>query len=122
MNPTNAEIAGYLNAAADHLTSGKWVQGLMAADHAGKPAMSKSQHASCWCAAGAIHHVVPSWEEGMTVVFALTDFMAPGEWPRPFGSTHHRAPLTQFNDAEGRTKAEVVDLLRRGAAHFAAIK
>lgn len=121
MKTSNADVAKYLNAAADHLETHDWVQGVMCANKEGRATTLKDPSTACWCGAGAVYFVAPSWEEALDTVFALTDYMSPGVWPQREGAGSSKAPLPQFNDAEGRTKEEVVALLRKGAAHFASL-
>jgi hypothetical protein len=87
--------ADILERAADLIEpKGAWMQGGLRRFHDDRPI--------CWCAVGAIYHVAKTPDEALTVrgaLGALLDQSVP-EW----------------NDAPGRTQAEVVAKLREAAA------
>ena len=85
--------------AAQHIASVGWVQGEYYADENGKPVEAASRHkqSSC-CLLGAIHVAAPDeyvYAEAVSAVEAKL-----GE------------PLDDWNDTPGRSKDEVIDLLR----------
>lgn len=98
-------VADVLARAADLIEpEGAWTQGEFARDEWGMGLEDPLAPAACsWCAWGAIIHVVGEDEGG--------DVPAYGELSRTVG-----APIPAFNDAEGRTQAEVVAALRAAAA------
>ena len=74
-----------------------WCQGVLALDADGVAVLSWDRRAVRWCAAGAIH----AEAEGHVVSHACEWFIA-----------QIGRDITDFNDAAGRTVAEVAALLR----------
>lgn len=94
--------ADVLRAAADLIEPvGAWTTGQYARNSEGRHVSPRSPRATCWCAYGAIAkiegRVAPSFERAEPLVAEL-------------GSVIH------WNDAPGRTQAEVVAKLREVAA------
>ena len=94
-----------LLAAADLVEPyGRWTRHELARDADGRSAAPTGPHARCWCVAGALQAVCGGAASG-----AYQDAM---EWlMRAAGLTN----VSGWNDAPGRTSAEVVALLRRAA-------
>lgn len=101
---TNREV---LNAAADLIESKGWCQRHFAVDKSGLEVYVTSPDACLFCARGAI----------MAVCIHDAELSATAQC---FASAHIRdrgsVGLTNFNDASGRTAAEVIEKLREVAA------
>lgn len=96
--------AEVLRKAADLIEpEGAWTQGHGARDEDGAPITSSSEAAVCWCAFGAIWHA-----QGRMII---------GETPAEaaLGKVIGGARIDDWNDAPGRTQAEVVAALRKAA-------
>lgn len=106
-SPTTAEV---LEAAADRIAKpGAWTQGTFARDTSGDRCAFNDPNASCFCAAGAIYRSASSF----FIADPLIDRL--GAWARKRGFRH----LAAWNDAPGRTQAEVVEALRSAALQAA---
>ena len=81
---------------------GCWTQGNMAVDADGHLCMPRGRDAVCWCALGAIARSSPSHGVSMDAVGLLRLHLK--------GSR-----ISEWNDAPGRTQAEVVSALRAAA-------
>ena len=100
-------VADALERAADLIEpEGAWTQGALYRDALGEPAGAASGKAVCWCAVGALNEVRGPFSDAFEAVEALL--------PKP--RTFHLRPLSDWNDAPGRTQAEVVAKLREAAA------
>lgn len=97
-------VADVLERAADLIEpQGKWTQGTFARGKRNRPCKEgNSSTARCWCALGAIQHETNS--------VALRN-EAHWRLRKTLGML-----VTSFNDAPGRTQAEVVAALREAAA------
>jgi hypothetical protein len=93
-------VATILRQAADLITPpGTWTQHYMAKSAKGNSVRAGSRSAVCWCAMGAIKRAGNGSDyEGWS---ALRD--------------HLQCAVVAFNDARGRTQAEVVAALRAAA-------
>lgn len=101
-------ISTVFDAAADLLErEGAWTQGATALDAKGHQTEPCSDTAVCFCMAGALVRVGDIWNYS-----ALRAAIRP-LLPRP--SKPQLEPLVAFNDATGRTQAEVVSKLREAA-------
>lgn len=108
MTAGNNEIADVLERAADKVSpEGTWTQDEFARDETGKPlAGGWSAGAACWCAMGAVEAVLGRKAASAGLALYI-DFV----------ETAARTPsLVAWNDAPGRTQAEVVAALRDAAA------
>ena len=93
---TPAEI---MDGAANLIEQTGWTQGALARDVDGWPIHEDQSRAVCFCATGAISRTrINEWD--ITVLPFLPQ------------------PLTKWNDAPGRTKAEVLAALRDGAVKW----
>lgn len=87
---------------------GAWTQGVLARDATGAEVGYDDDTATCWCVDGAVTLAAdegdgrndPSWSAAWE---ALKE-VAPGDW---------NVALIDWNDAPGRTQAEVLALLDR---------
>lgn len=96
-------VAHVLNAAAKTIARpGRWTQGASARDRTGKEVLSRSPKAVCWCALGAIGRAASSL--GQSPYVSVREFEAFIE-----------SEVSDWNDALGRTQAEVVQALRDAA-------
>ncbi len=91
-----------LEAAADLLEKpGAWTQGAHARNAAGAPMLVGSRpDAVCWCALGALDRMAPTNDLWDATVQAMKEVVG---------------HVADFNDATGRTQAEVVAALRQAA-------
>jgi len=98
---TTAEI---LRKAADLIEpEGKWTQGYYARNSSGDIRVATDSEAVCWCAIGAIRKVSHTTASREAIVVAqMLGFKGSDE-------------LVNWNDAKGRTQAEVVAALRAAA-------
>lgn len=80
---------------------GAWIQNSFARDVHGDPATPSGQHATCWCAVGAIRRLVPWGGEWLQAVNYLNKVVGTS---------------SLFNDDPDRTQAEVVAALRQASA------
>ena len=96
-------VAAVLLAAADLIEpEGRWVQVSFASDRHGLEVGVKSPYAVCFCALGAIQRVAQDTVDEGPAYAALKRVV--------------RGPISNWNDADGRTQAEVVAALRAAAA------
>lgn len=101
--------AAVLRAAADLIEpEGAWTQGVFARDATGKQTSALSAEATCWCTWGAVAHVC-----GRTRYSWSPEFRALLKVLRLPIDDPGRVAL--WNDATGRTQAEVVAALRKAA-------
>ncbi|MGI4744926.1 MAG: DUF6197 family protein [Janthinobacterium lividum] len=94
-------VAEVLDAAADLLTSeGAWTQGAQARRADGKQVMADGPNAVCWCLIGATEAADPEYfgTDADRVLYHLLG-----------------VDIVEWNDAPGRTQAEVVAKLREAA-------
>ena len=102
---TAAEI---LRAAAELVERpGAWTQGELARCESGQADHFDAPSAACWCAMGAVFHVAQKsciWDSTVDARAALLRQIQPIE------------SIAGWNDAPGRTAAEVACLMRRAAA------
>ena len=100
--PYNAEL---YNKAADLVEKG-WTKGTLARDSAGWPTYPSSNHAVSWCLEGAlvaaVHATDTSWDRESTLIELTKNLELKGY-------------VSQWNDFPGRTKEQVVALLRDAA-------
>jgi hypothetical protein len=96
--------AEMLEAGAAWLEEHEWTQGAYARDEARRRVGPTGKRAQCWCAEGAIRAATP--RSGTYALADATDLFNEqiGAW------------LCDFNDAPGRTKAEVIAATRSAAA------
>lgn len=80
-----------------------WNTGCLARDKSGCQVDPLSPNACSWCAEGAL------W----TPVETISQFNAAAEFIGEVVRELHHVRLVQFNDAPGRTQAEVLDLFTR---------
>lgn len=106
-------VAEILNAAADLIEpEGAWCQRAAARNTASEPVAVRSAEARSWCMLGAIDWVVfnqTGWMEALPIRVAVWDAL------RDEAGARYMAP---WNDVQGRTRAEVVTMLRRVAEHI----
>ena len=101
-----------LTQAADLIEpEGRWTQGAAARNAAGVPVYI-STDAACYCAMGAMALVAGAIDED------ITDKVGWFEAVCAVQDIAHCVLLTDWNDASGRTQAEVVATLRAAAAHL----
>jgi hypothetical protein len=99
------EVHEVLNAAADLLERpGAWTQGSLARQENGRAIGPLEKSAKCWCVSGAILRA----EVGRRCGDAWDRF---DDYTLRRGYLH----MADFNDAPGRTQAEVVAALREAA-------
>lgn len=96
-----AAIAETIDRAAGLLEAKGWTQGAFARDRDGRPVSTGAENAACFCAAGAIIRASTSISQEIR---AIEEVFKPCR------------RLTVWNDAPGRTQAEVVDKLREAAS------
>jgi hypothetical protein len=102
----NLNIADILERAANLIEpKGNWTRLTSARDAKNRSVLALSPDAICWCAVGAI--------------IRATGFDRP-ELDLVFGMWKSVGEVTVFNDAPGREQAEVVAMLREGAARVQA--
>lgn len=81
----------------------RWTVGAMARDAKGRDVDARSDAAACWCVLGLIERDLDNlWLRDVAV--------------KSLGLAYHAA---EWNDADGRTAAEVADLLDRAAVKAA---
>ena len=98
---TSTKASDALAKAADLIEPpGAWTQGTFARDAHGEPTTSSGPRATCWCASGAIRRITPG---------RLDRRQARDYLDKVVGT------ITLFNDALGRTQAEVVAALREAS-------
>lgn len=96
-----------LEAAADLLEKpGAWTTGVFARDAAGHQVGLRDDRATCFCLAGAIEKAAQNGTFAFREAFDIMDAMA-----RRAGFRH----VAAWNDAPGRTQAEVVATLRQAS-------
>ena len=97
--PDTTPVSAVLSAAADLIEPpGAWTQGVVARNAYGRCCYGYSRQAVCWCASAAISRV----DHGSSLAhYKFSDFL--GE------------SIPIWNDAPGRTQAEVVQALRAAA-------
>lgn len=116
-NVANEDIVYMLEEGLRRVKVG-WCYYTNARDYFGKVCWPDSQHATCWCAAGAILGIHPASTarrvqyivnlqrlcfEILTIPLDPPEDVHPDEWT-------HEGQLTQWNDTDGRTQEEVVEL------------
>jgi hypothetical protein len=107
-----ASVAEILDAAADLIEpEGAWTQKANARDAGGEKVSALGSAATCFCMAGALIRA-SGGEYPKTFVEAVL--------PEPSSPYHDW--LVAFNDAPGRTQAEVVAKLREAAAAARAVE
>ena len=90
-----------ISAAADLLEKpGAWTQGAGARDEVGLPVDARSKAARCWCVIGAMARVLPRRGQKFGAACEVLE--------RHLGVNH----IAQYQDAPGRTQAEVVAAMR----------
>ena len=95
-----------LRAARAKIVQG-WTQGAFARDAEGRSTPWQGDEAVCWCAMGAIGCVGPDHDDiAESVLIALQ---------RAIGPTGYTA-ISHFNDADGRTKDDVLAAFDRAIA------
>jgi hypothetical protein len=94
-----------IDAAADWLDTHGWIQGQIAINKLGQACLATGPHAASACAMGALFLAVGPGNITLLSIIASDVCSA---WLD--------MPLETFNDAEGRTKAEVINALRTIAA------
>lgn len=100
-------VADILTAAADLIEKpGAWTQGAFARDEHGCSTGWRSEDAKCFCVSGAITRAGDR-PAGLNRAWQVFN-----DWTIKRGFSH----LARFNDAPGRTQAEVVAALREAAA------
>lgn len=99
-----SSVADVLSAAADLIEpEGAWTQGQAARDRHGNGVDYRSPDAVCFCALGAcVRSVSPGYDD-----FAVRCFLR---------SMTPDGTIANWNDAPGRTQAEVVAKLREASA------
>jgi hypothetical protein len=98
-------VADILERAADLIEpEGKWTQQFYARDASGSRVPEYTANAVCWCASGAILRTAGDWTS--TECGAAHRFLVSAVG----------ASIPEWNDAPGRTQAEVVSALREAAA------
>ncbi len=118
MNHTPAEVAAVLRAAADLIEPpGRWTQRFSARDVKGSPAGPTSPEAVCWCAYGALMKVSIDLRVNDVCAAQSACHRALSLFPRPGVPVSYAtfSSVPEFNDARGRTQAEVLQLLRKAA-------
>ncbi len=94
-------VSEVLSRAADLLEKpGAWIQGPVARNEKGRDVFARSPDAVCWCAMGAIKASTREYQGEL--------YLEAVEAADPFMS----GCVPVFNDAPGRTQAEVVSALR----------
>ena len=91
-----------------------WVSKAMAKGPFGEVVGARNPAAVCWCALGAIFAAVPEGPEYTEVVSATVKALV-AAIPTSHGNVAERT-ITSYNDAPGRTKAEMLDLFDRALA------
>lgn len=81
----------------------KWTTGSWARDEKGAMAFPSDEWGVCWCALGAINRVVDFTEQVTNAAHLLATEIG---YPEPWLAAHE--VITSWNDAEGRTHAEVL--------------
>jgi hypothetical protein len=100
-----ASVADILRQAADLIEpKGAWTKHAMAREIGGRHVPVESTTAVCWCAVGAIVRLAPGYAANQLYCDAIRAI------ERQVGG-----PVPAFNDAAGRTQAEVVAALRAAA-------
>lgn len=108
MDPTLV-LAATLNGAADLLAGpGAWMRGAFAATATGRVIGPEERPAVCWCLAGALMRSAPNTGAAIRDGVLERAHDAVGEVIGTFD-------LAGWNDAPGRTQAEVVAALRQSA-------
>ena len=85
----------------------EWTQGSYAKTVNGTNVSPLDPDATCWCVIGAIRHLYPP----RSTAEIYNDDVCKNIWPR-FTNVITNMSLAQWNDAPGRTKAEVISLLK----------
>lgn len=113
---SNLSVADVLDRAADLIEpEGAWTQGSYAQDASANNLMvGSAKGAVCWCALGSIDKIVgtegrehpkPEWLSAARTLASILE-----------AKCGVNDTITSFNDAEGRTQAEVVAKLRQAAS------
>ena len=99
--------AAVLSAAADLIEGGGWCVREWAVDQAGRKCPPESDSAVAWCPLGAIRRIAGRVEsdEPARSLFASLGLAGPDPL----------LAIAKWNDAEGRTEAQVVSALREAA-------
>ena len=84
-----------------------WTKGEPARNAAGEGCHPSSQHAVEWSAFGAIYATVPTYADYLAACARLQDLI---------GASPEDLNLSLWNDAPGRTQADVLDLFDRAIA------
>jgi len=102
-------ITSLLNAAADLLAQpGAWTQGAYARDMFGSDVGSQwSDDAVCFCVMGALNQVREAQHDAVIL----------GSLSHAIRAVNGGYPIAEWNDAPGRTQAEVVAALRAAASN-----
>lgn len=107
--PSRADVLAVLRQGLSRIERG-WTRHTVARTANGCGTYAASPAAVAWCASGACH----SLEEGRGMT-------APEQWAiRELGVTIDGVALAAYNDADGRTQGDVVDLYRRTLARLEA--
>jgi hypothetical protein len=121
--PEVAELtAAAMVSEARRLVESGWCQGAHARDDAGREVPSWSEEATSWSLLGAL---LASWhrhdakELNGDVVAHLADAHALGRATEVLGKVVGTASLEHWNDAEGRTQADVIDATDRALSLLA---
>lgn len=98
------------------LTENRWIQFFSACardEHGLLPVNSDAPGACCWCALGGIMKCYPDPVEQEGVIAKLCRYLETNQrWPRRQGAFDHDV-ITDWNDARGQTREEVVRVLRK---------
>ena len=90
---------------------GAWLQGATAENAAGEDTYPWAEDACAWCATGAIQAVEPDMRNVRQAAYRL--LFTRGGMPRSTLSAFMSSPIVAYNDAAGRTQAEVVRLFEQ---------
>lgn len=102
-----------LKAARERVAKG-WCQGWFAKDAAGEETLEELGDACAWCVRGAIYASAKHGEpESVSAEMALHDTLKDSG-----AALSVVGPLEEWNDAPGRTQAEVLDLFDRTIARL----
>ena len=96
-------VAEVLRAAAKRFAEdGTWITGMMAVSEFGYRVSPCSEKAKCWCSLGAIDSTGATWENVGDAIHFFGRFVGGNN-------------IAEWNDAPGRTQAEVVEAFEAAA-------
>lgn len=101
-----------LRAAANLIEERGWTQGASAKSKTGRIVLVKSRSAACFCSSGAIERAARTGNEERSALLSLGATILASNVPKYI---HRTLRVVAWNDEDGRTKAQVLEMIERAA-------